>query len=288
MDETSRNIEQVVRRSAPAALTGLFVLGLFYTAYFARAVLVPVAMALLLALVLAPLVRGMNRRLRIPQPLAAVLIVLSLVATIVAAFYLLAPPAAQWMSQLPAELVKIERKLQPFGGQVQDVQDAARHMEQIAQGGETAAERPLSVVVKGPSLTQLFLGHTMAVSMAIIVTLVLLLFLLASDDTLLRQAVTIPNALSDKKQVVEIIRETEDDISHYLLSITVINAVLGLAVGLALLALGMPNPALLGAMAALFNFVPFIGPLVGFAVMTLVAVSAFDSFSISPSRRSPT
>jgi predicted PurR-regulated permease PerM len=113
MDETPRQIDQVVRRSAPAALTGLFVLGLFYTAYFARAILVPVTMALLLALVLAPPVRGLRRRLRVPQPIAALLMVLSVVAVVVAAVYLLAGPAAQWMSQLPTELVEIERKLRP-------------------------------------------------------------------------------------------------------------------------------------------------------------------------------
>jgi predicted PurR-regulated permease PerM len=157
------------------------------------------------------------------------------------------------------------------------VQEAAKQVEQLAQGGEPSTERPLAVVVKGPSLTQLFLGHTMALTMSIIMTLVLLLFLLASGDTLLRQAVTIPNALSSKKQVVEIIHETEADISHYLLSITIINAILGLAVGVALWALGMPNPTLWGAMAALFNFVPFIGPLVGVAVMTLVAFTTFDA-----------
>jgi len=72
--------------------------------------------------------------------------------------------------------------------------------------------------------------------------------------------------------MVEMVREMEDDVSFYLLTISLINAGLGIAIGTAMYLLGMPNAVLWGVMAALFNFVPYLGALVGAGVVGLVAL----------------
>jgi predicted PurR-regulated permease PerM len=264
------------------ALTGLFVLGIFYTAYFARAVLIPITMAIILNFVLAPLTREITRRVRWPHPISAVLVVILFFGAIAFAFTLLSSPAADWMVKLPNEMSAIERKLRPLSGAVQNVQDAAQTVENMAQGQgpENPGERkPMQVVVRGPSLTQLFLGQTMNISMGVLVTFGLLLFLLASGDALLRQAVTIAPRLTDKKKVVEIARETEGEISHYLASITCINIGMGVLIGGAMWWLGLPNPALWGVMAALLNFVPVAGPFASAAVISLVSIMTFDGLT---------
>jgi len=262
------------------ALTGLFVLGIFYTAYFARAVLIPVTMAVILNFVLAPLTRGITRRVRWPHPVSAVLVVVVFFGSIVLAFIALSSPAADWMVRLPNEMSAIELKLRPLSGAVQNMQDAAQTVENMAQGsdakGAAAAREPMQVVVRGPSLTQLFLGQTMSLTMGVLVTFGLLVFLLASGDALLRQAVTIAPKLTDKKKVVEIARQTEGEISHYLASITCINIIMGVLIGAAMWWLGLPNPALWGVMAALLNFVPVAGPFVCFGVIALVSVMTFN------------
>jgi predicted PurR-regulated permease PerM len=260
------------------AVTGLFVLGLFYTAYFAAPILIPITMALLMSLVLSPLVRLLNGKLYVPRPLAAIVVLLGFIIIVLLAFYLLAAPATKWMGELPDETFRIERKLHDLIGQVHDVQDAAKQVEDLAQAPQGNGDKAVPVVVQGPSLAQLFLGHTMAISLSILVTLVLLLFLLFSGETLLRQAVTAAPRFHDKKHVVEIVREIELDVSHYLLSISLINAGLGICIGVAMALLGMPNPTLWGAMAAVFNFIPFVGPLVGMGIMALVALITFDSW----------
>jgi predicted PurR-regulated permease PerM len=186
------------------------------------------------------------------------------------------------MVKLPNEMSAIERKLRPLSGAVQNVQDAAQTVENMAQGQgpENPGERkPMQVVVRGPSLTQLFLGQTMNISMGVLVTFGLLLFLLASGDALLRQAVTIAPRLTDKKKVVEIARETEGEISHYLASITCINIGMGVLIGGAMWWLGLPNPALWGVMAALLNFVPVAGPFASAAVISLVSIMTFDGLT---------
>jgi predicted PurR-regulated permease PerM len=105
---------------------------------------------------------------------------------------------------------------------------------------------------------------------------VLLFFLLASGDVFLRKLVTVLPRFEDKKAAVEISRQIEHDISTYLLAITVVNAVFGLAVATAMFFLGMPNPLLWGVMAGLLHFIPFLGAVIGISVVTLVAAVTLD------------
>jgi len=79
----------------------------------------------------------------------------------------------------------------------------------------------------------------------------------------LDKAVRALPTLTDKKRAVGIANNMEEHISRYLLAVTAINVGLGVAETVAMYLLGMPNPVLWGVMAAVFNFVPYLGALVG-------------------------
>jgi predicted PurR-regulated permease PerM len=264
------------------ALTGLFTLAVFYTMYFAAALLIPVVLAVLFNLLLAPIVRVLRSYLRVPEWLGAALVLFGLGAGLLAAFYGLSTPAARWIDQLPLAVWEIENKLGTLQEPIQEVRQAARQVERAAQGATApppqagGEPQPVQVVVQSPSLTQTVLSGTAAATAGLVVAVVLLYFLLASGDTLLRQAVTITPRLRDKKRVVEIVREMEDDVSHYLLTISLINAGLGVAVGAAMYLLGMPNAVLWAVMAAILNFIPYLGALIGIGTIGLVALLIFD------------
>src|SRR6185503_21098748 len=104
-------------------------------------------------------------------------------------------------------------------------------------------------------------------------------FLLAYDGIFLAKLIKLMPTLSDKKRAVSIAHEIEGQVSRYLFTITVINCCLGLAVGTTVGLLGLPNPAMWGAMVALLNFIPYLGALTGIVCMTLGAVLSFDSIS---------
>jgi predicted PurR-regulated permease PerM len=260
------------------AITGLLVLALLYTFYFAKNLLLPIALALLLNLLLAPIVRNMRRYLRIPQALGAAAVLAVLVGSVAGGFYFLSGPTARWWQEMPLAIWQIEYKLQTLKAPVEEVRKAAARVEELAsaQGDEPGDEEPVEVVVQGPSLTEWLLGGAAAIVAGLVVMVALLFFLLASGDTLLRQAVTLLPRLRDKKRMVEMMREMEDDVSFYLLTISLINAGLGIAIGTAMYLLGMPNAVLWGVMAALFNFVPYLGALVGAGVVGLVALLSFE------------
>jgi predicted PurR-regulated permease PerM len=258
-------------------LTGLLTLAVFYTFYFAKAVLIPIALAMLLNLLLAPVVRGLRRYLRLPEWLGAALVLLLAVAVVSGSMYGLSGPVARWLDELPLAMIDLRDKVEELRRPVAEVQEAAKKVENLAQGEPEPGERqPVQVAVQGPGLTQIFLGGAVNFVTASVVMVALLFFLLASGDTLLRQAVSIAPRLSDKRRVVEIARDTEDDISYYLLTISLINGGLGVAVGVAMYVLGMPNAILWGVMAGIFNFVPFLGAVVGIAIVGLVALLTFD------------
>jgi predicted PurR-regulated permease PerM len=284
VSETPLTAPPAPTRVRSGLLTGMFTLAVFYTMYFAKALLIPIVLALLFNLLLAPIVRVMRSWLRVPEGLGAALVLLLLIGSVGAAFYGLSGPAALWLDELPVAMSDIERKIRPFKEPVETMQEAAQQVEQAAQGatdpaGSSGADgpAPVEVVVQTPSLTQSLLSGTATLTAGLLVTVVLLYFLLASGDTLLRQAVTIAPRLRDKKRVVEIVREMEDDVSYYLLTISMINGGLGVAVGLTMLVLGMPNPILWGVMAAIFNFVPYLGALIGIGIVGLVAVLNFEA-----------
>ncbi len=258
-------------------LTGLFTLAVLYTCYFAQAVLIPIALALLLNLLLAPVVRGLKRYLRLPETVGAGLVLILLVAAVGLTIYGLSGPAARWLHDLPVAMIDVRDKVEALRQPVKEVQEAAQKVEAMAKGQPAPdQQQPVQVAVQGPGLTQLFLSGAFTIGAGLVVMIALLYFLLASGDTLLRQAVSIAPRLGDKRRVVEIARDTEDDISYYLVTISLINGGLGIAVGTAMYVLGMPNAILWGVMAALFNYVPFLGAVTGIGTVALVALITFD------------
>ena len=255
------------------ALIGLFVLAILGALYVARAVVLPILLAFLFSLLLAPVVR-MLCHLRIPRWIASALVVAGLVAVGATLVYYLASPAADWMDRAPRSLSRLEAKLREIKEPVEKVSRATEQVERMTtMNGGTAQE----VQVTSRSLSGDLVEMTVAVISAIAVMLVLLYFLLTSGDLFLRKVAGFVPSQEGKHQVVEIARRLERNISTYLLTITLINACLGIAVGLALWLLDMPNPILWGTMACLLNFIPYLGAMVGVAVVSVVAFLTFDT-----------
>src|SRR5680860_312595 len=103
-------------------------------------------------------------------------------------------------------------------------------------------------------------------------TFTLLLFLLASGTTLHEKIVRVIPTFKDKKRALRLIYDVEHEVSQYLLTVTCINAALGAVVATTMWLAGMPSPLLWGVAAALLNFIPFLGAVVGMSMVALVAV----------------
>lgn len=258
------------------ALTALLVLAVFYTLYFARAILLPVVLAVLLALVLSPVVKALAR-IRIPAPLGAAAVVLVLLFGIGYGVARLAEPAAQWIERAPATLGELEMKLLKLKKSVEGVSKAAQKVEEIATVDAQPKQKQQKVQVAAPSLAGRLLSGTQTFLASAAATIVLLYFLLAAGEAFLFRTVQLMPTLADKKRAVAMVRTIESDMVRYLSTATCINAGLGAVTAVTMYVLGMPNPVLWGVMVALLNYVPFLGPFVGLIVLTIVAILTFDT-----------
>lgn len=258
---------------SPVVLTIIAVLLVFYTLYFAAALIIPIAMALLLSMLVGPIVSWLERR-RIPRGLAAALVTFSALGALVIGLMLLAGPAQYWLERAPDGVRRIEAGVRPL---MRSLETLTKATEQFQDTGQVGAEKgPQRVQVVRPALTEVVLGTPQVV--APIISVFILLFLLtASGDAFLRKLVTIIPTFKDKKRAVEIIRAIEDDISYYLFSFAAMNLGLGIIMGLVTAFIGLPNPTLWGVVVAILNFVPFIGGLASMGILALVGLITFEN-----------
>jgi predicted PurR-regulated permease PerM len=257
------------------ALTGLLVLAVLYTMYFARAFLFPIVLALLLDFLLSPMIRAL-KRVRVPEPLGAVLVLVVGLGLVAAVLYSLAEPARAWISRAPASIHRIEAQLRSIRGPVEQVSRTAEQVEEATRGGQVG---PDEVVLRGPRLSERLFGTTQTLLTGALETIILLYFLLAVGDLFLQKLIRVLPQLQDKKKAVAIARETEALISTYLFTAALVNIGVGIVVTLIMLALGMPNPMLWGVLAALAEFVPYIGATALLATLTLAGLATFPETS---------
>ena len=96
-------------------------------------------------------------------------------------------------------------------------------------------------------------------------------------DLFLGKVIKVLPRLRDKKRAVQVARETEARVSSYLATTTLVNASFGVVIGVAMHLLGLPNPVLWGVLAAVTNFIPFVGAWVCSIILAAVALIHFDS-----------
>lgn len=252
----------------------LLLIALLVVARIGRAFLLPIVVAVVLDFLFAPIVRFLSRGW-IPTPAAAAVVLLSLLGATGFAGYRLAGPTAEWIRKAPQTLRRAEYELRDLKRSMQEVQQAAQQAEELTSTGQEGGGEP-EVTVREPTVTESLTAGAQHAAVGAVLTIFLLFFLLASGDLFLRKLARVLPRFRHRRNAVEITRRIEREISRYLLTMGAINLGLGCAVGAALWLLDMPNPALWGAMAAVLNFVPYVGPTVGVAVTGIVALVEFE------------
>jgi predicted PurR-regulated permease PerM len=288
-----RRAQRVLERSSTSigqvCLITLTVLAVLYTLFFAAAIILPFVLALVLALVLGPAMRLLNRRLRIPRMIAALLLIVALFSVVGAMGYALSVPASGWIAKAPQSLPALVDKLRFLEKPIRLVQHGVQQLQNLmSQSGDQPVTE--NAPPPGPAAPQSsgVGGSLMGIGSSVLqggraflgegFTLMLLLFFfLASSNTLLRRFVEILPHFDEKRRAVSIVTEIEDNISRYLLTITLMNALVGLFAGLAVWLLGMPDPLLFGTLAFLLNYIPIIGPVTGMVIFFFVGVFTFPS-----------
>ena len=256
-----------------ALLSCILALMLFYTLYFAAEIVVPLIFAVQLKQLLQPGFRILTRA-HLPQPVAALLSILVLMALLGALGFAVSAPAAEWIAKAPQSLPRLEQHVSALREPLQRFLSLTHEVDRIAQPGSDGAP---AVAVGGSSFAGYLFTGTRSILTGIGITLLMLFFLLVAGDVFMRRLVEILPSFGDKKQAVEISYEIEHNISAYLLTISFMNFLVGIATGLVMWAIGLPDPALWGVMAFVLNYVLILGPLSGVVVFFGVGLLTFPT-----------
>jgi predicted PurR-regulated permease PerM len=249
-------------------LGGLFMLALLAALYVASPIVLPVVLAIVLKLLLQPLVR-MSDRLGVPHGLSAVLAILLLTLSLAALASGVAGPAASWAGKLPDAIPQIQRQLAFLARPIGTLEWMVGQLEGIAGGG---AALPQSPEVHSLNVMGALFSGTTTVATGLFTTLVVLFYLLVSGETFLRRFVEILPSFAKKRQAVEITLDIERNVSAYLVTVTLINVVVGVLTLCVMWACGVANPLLWGLIAFVVNFVPILGPMAALVIFLMAGV----------------
>jgi predicted PurR-regulated permease PerM len=251
------------------------IMGVGAVLYFAQDVLIPVAMALFLALLLTPAVDRLQRW-GVRRGIAVVIVMFVVLATTAAALNAVWGPATEWLARAPQTLRQIDPRLRPVREMFERVDAVAERAGQLAQGNSAVTGKPAIVTpVAGRSTA---IAITASLIEALTVIPLTLFFLLGGPPLLARMGAS----LSGSEASVRTLRLTEAiryEVGRYFATVALINVGLGACTALAMYALGMPNAILWGVLVAVFNFVPYLGPIAAFFILAVAALVTFPDLS---------
>ena len=254
-------------------LLGLLILGIFYTTYFARGLLLPIVIALLLSALLQPAVSFLIR-FKIPNALAAILVLVLLVSVIALVAYRIAAPASEWFDRRPYLVSQLEYKLRAFKNSLEEAKETTKKLEKLTNlEGEEAEEG--EVVVKGPTLSDQIMIRAKAMAIMLGIILVLTFFLLSRGRPTLKHMAGEFEDNGHGKKWAKIMVQVQQEVALYLVTIAMINVTLGALTAAAMALLKMPNPVLWGVVAMTLNFVPYLGAMVTTVIIAMVSLVTF-------------
>jgi predicted PurR-regulated permease PerM len=244
--------------------------------YFAKEVVLPIALAIVLKLLLQPILDLLCNRLRLPIALGSLILICGLFAALGAVAFSISVPASGWIEKVPQVLPTLKQKLVVLRQPIDYVQSAFKEIRDVAAPAPQG-EKPPEVAVKEQSevASKLTFG-TLAVMSRLLATMVILFFLLAAGDGLLRGFIEVLPTFSDKRQAVDIASEIQHQIGGYLITISLMNLVVGALAGLAMWSCGLGDPILWGALAFLLNYIPILGPLTGTGLFLVAGIVTLD------------
>jgi len=248
--------------------------------------LVPLCLAGIVCLFLAPLVHLVQRLLRLARFPAVLLTVSLATSAVVGAAWLVATQALAVVEALPQYQRNIGEKIDSLRPMQTRIEEVSQSIEKIAEGETTSeAERPVIEVSAVPAprrpgtlaLLRKYLGPLVGPLATAGLVLILTMFLLVYKESLRDRFVSIVGR-TDSALTRQAMDEAASRVSRYLIATLWVNALYGIPVGIGLHLLGVPNAFLWGLLATLLRFIPYVGPWVGALLPVTLAVAVFPGW----------
>jgi predicted PurR-regulated permease PerM len=251
--------------------------------YWLQAVLIPVALAVLLAFFLSPVVSTLQQRGlgRVPSVLVTALLALSILGGI---GWTLTRQLVTLADELPQYRLNIDRRIADLrgasrGGSVEKVQKAVEDVVGEIQKTDTLGatrKTPVAVALEPPSILAHLPTLLQALASAGVVTVLVIFMLLERRE--LRDRVILLIGYRRMTATTRALDEAGARISRYLLMQSIINGSFGVAVGLGLFLIGVPYAVTWGSLAAALRFIPYLGAFVAVLLPLALSLAVFPGW----------
>jgi predicted PurR-regulated permease PerM len=279
-------VAREMARFQPFLIGGILVVAIFFLR-IAKEVFIPVALAMLLTFVLAPVVR-LLARWRLPHVAAVALTVVLAFSAIGGVTYLLASQVTTLAGDLPKYEDTIKRKIREIrragrGGSIDKAQSTVKEViGELQKEDDPKARKPAPVVVEretpgGIAGLREALGDVAAGLATAGLVVVLVIFMLLERQRLLDRLIRL-GGYRWTSRTTRILTEAGERISRYLLMQTTINAAFGLAIGVGLFFIGVPYVLLFAVLAAVLRFIPYVGAWIAASLPLVMALAVFDDW----------
>jgi predicted PurR-regulated permease PerM len=256
--------ERILRNAGGVALVFLGFMMLVVALQVGQVFLAPIFLSIVIGLMFGP-VADRVERFGVPPALSSAVVVLLLIAVILLGLALFAVPLSEWVAKGPMIWQKLQAELANFREPLAAI---GSFQEQLGSVLGKSSAMSVSVDNGGDAVTSIALLAP-AILAQVLIFLASLYFFVATRDHIRLSVLSLCVSRRMRWRTAHVFRDVEQKVSRFLLSITLINMCVGAAVTLAMWAIGMPSPILWGAMAAVLNYIPYVGQ----GVMILVLVS---------------
>lgn len=290
---------------------GIIAFGIVLTMlYFGRDVLIPLTLALILSLLIAPLVRVL-RRIGVGQTLSVFVAVLALAVSVAAVAVVLGTQVLRMAASLPEYQETIQQKLQNLDeltlGRLKTLTSEAnrlivRHgvesptpapapflvLPQAAtapQSADALAPTPVPVEVREPradpfQILGKILGAIWVPTQTTGIVLVVLVFVLLEHEALRDRFIRLAGGTNIRATTLAL-NDAGERLSRFFVSQFAVNLAVGATIGLGLALLGLPHAMLWGALAAALRFVPYVGVWIAAIFATTLAVAVVPGWALA-------
>jgi predicted PurR-regulated permease PerM len=253
---------------------GLLFVAIVFLLEHARPLLLPVTIAIVFTFVLAAPVRALQRA-GIHEYIGSGLVITAVLGVAVLLLMLVAAPAAAWWARAPLIVHDLVEALQGW----RDALFPYAPPAPLVRPSTAVPVDPLGerLASEGWTFTRLAIGETISFALSAAATVILLYFLLASERWLVTRTVAVVRRPRSRALILSGVRQAQRDIGLFISTMSLVNLALGVATGLALWLIGMPNPVLWGTTAAVLAFIPYLGPLLITLLLLLAGSVTFGT-----------
>jgi len=258
-----------------SALVVILALGLFLALPFVLSigavVFLPLVSAMVLTILLSPLADKLAAW-GLSNFIASLLAMVVFIAAVLLALTVVLSPAISLYDDLPQLVARVGQRFSELKGSLSWL---SRLNDQIAEitGGTSARE----VVLASPSMLEKLAVATPVVLLEMLLTIMLTFFMIESRVRLRRKLVLQRQQLDASLKAARVMRAVQDRVAAYILTVGVINMGVGVIVTVGAWAMGVSAPLMWGGLAALLNFVPYIGPMAMTALLALFGLGTADN-----------